>query len=160
LLYEAANGFRSTWQIRLLAAPIVKRRKELLRHPHLKRAARSAWRSPNFFSLFHNFGIDRHDEQAYNTIIEANARGKAEIMSLDKTQLKSVTINGLDAILLLMNLTIEIVSAVSPTDKDAEQHLTDIANRLDGFARELPESRMKFLMGQLAIAIIASERTI
>lgn len=80
-------------------------------------------------------------------------------MTLDHEKLESITMNGKDAVLLLLNLTIEIVTAVSPSEKDSENRLIDIANRLEGFARKVGHTQTGFLMGQLSHALIATERT-
>jgi hypothetical protein len=78
-------------------------------------------------------------------------------MALDRKRLESITINGLDVVLLMMHMTIEIVAAISPTSKDTDQRLTDIANHIDGAARKIVEPRMHFLMTQFAIGLIATE---
>jgi hypothetical protein len=78
-------------------------------------------------------------------------------MSLDRHRLESLNVNGLDLILLLMHMMLEVVGSASPTGKDTDDRLTDIANRLDDIARQITEPRMKFLVGQLAVGLIATE---
>jgi len=80
-------------------------------------------------------------------------------MILEQERLKAITINGLDAVLVLINLSIEIISAVSPTDEEAENRLTDLANKLEGFARLITDPRMNLLMKEIARGLIATERT-
>ena len=80
-------------------------------------------------------------------------------MVLETERLKSISINGLDAILLLVNLTVEIVAVGAPTKQDAEDRLTTLSNRLDNVARGVSDPQMNFLMTQLAYAIIATEPT-
>lgn len=80
--------------------------------------------------------------------------------SLDIEKLKSVQINGLDVVLLLVNLTVEIVAVLSPSGDDtSEQNIVDIANRMDDFAQRVPDPRMNFLFTQVARGLIATERT-
>jgi hypothetical protein len=80
-------------------------------------------------------------------------------MTLDRQRLEAMTINGLDAVILLLNLTIEIVSTVSPSSKETDERLIDLANSLHSFARNVTEPRMNLLMTQLATGLIATERT-
>jgi hypothetical protein len=75
---------------------------------------------------------------------------------LDRDRLESLNVNGLDVVLLLTHIAIETVGATAPHGS-ADQRLTDIANRLDDCARQSTEPRMKFLLGQLAAALIATE---
>lgn len=78
---------------------------------------------------------------------------------MDRAQLEGLTIDGMDLVLLLLNVTVEIVSAVSPTKNSTENRLIDVANKLEGFAKEITEPRLKLLMTELAHALIATERT-
>jgi hypothetical protein len=81
------------------------------------------------------------------------------MIPLDQKQLESLTMNGFDVIVLMMTLTIEIVASVSATDREADERLINLANKLEGSARNLTEPRTKFLMTQLAHALIATERS-
>jgi hypothetical protein len=78
---------------------------------------------------------------------------------LDAKRLAAININGMDLVLLLMSLTIEIVSATSPNDKASDDSLIEIANKVEGFARQVTDERHKFLMTQFARALIGTERT-
>jgi hypothetical protein len=82
-----------------------------------------------------------------------------EAMPLDRERLEAMNINGLDLVLMLMNLTIETIAAISPDGEMVDQRLTQIANHLDDFSRKLTEPRMKLLVQQLARGLIATERT-
>lgn len=77
----------------------------------------------------------------------------------DQRELESTAINGLDLVLMLMNVTTEIVASMSPDQEIIEARLTQIANNLDGLARQLDNPRQKFLMAKLAHVLIATEPT-
>ena len=79
-------------------------------------------------------------------------------MPLDREKLEAMNINGLDLVLMLMNLTIETVASISPDGEILDQRLTQIANSLEDFSRKVTEPRMKLLARQLAHALIATER--
>jgi len=78
-------------------------------------------------------------------------------MSHKIEELEEITITGLDFVLLTMNLTVEIVTALSATSKEAEQRLISVANQLQSFARDAPDKRLGFVLGQLASALMATE---
>ena len=79
-------------------------------------------------------------------------------MTLDRARLEGMNVNGLDFVLLLMNLTIELVAAMSPSAQVTDDRLVDLANKLDGFARKITEPRTKLLTTQLAVALMSTER--
>jgi hypothetical protein len=76
---------------------------------------------------------------------------------LDQKRLESLNVNGLDLVLLLMNVTVEIVAATSASSQDADENLIKIANGLEGFARRVKETRTQFLISELARALISTE---
>jgi hypothetical protein len=78
---------------------------------------------------------------------------------MEREQLESMTVNGLDLVLLMLNSIIQMVACVSPTDKAADERLITLANKLEEFAGEVKEPRMKLLMTELAHALIATERS-
>jgi len=80
-------------------------------------------------------------------------------MQLKIDELDEITISGLDFVLLTMNLTVEIVTALSATSEEADERLISVANQLQRFAREAPEERLGFVLGQLATALMATERS-
>ena len=79
-------------------------------------------------------------------------------MILDQKRLESIYVNGLDLVLLLMNVTIEIVAVTSPSSQAADENLIKIANGLEGFSRRVTETRAQLIIGELARALIATER--
>lgn len=80
-------------------------------------------------------------------------------MILDQEKLTAIDVNGLDLVLLLLNLTIEVVANGSADPAEADQRLTDLANKIDEFARKATEPRTKLLMSQLALGLMGTERT-
>jgi hypothetical protein len=84
---------------------------------------------------------------------------EGKLMTLDHEKLEAININGMDLVLLLLNLTIELVANSAATTKIADERLTDLANSLEGFARKVTEPRTKLLITQLAHGLISTERT-
>jgi hypothetical protein len=76
---------------------------------------------------------------------------------LDSDDLKKIQIDGLDLVLVLSLLTLEIAAEISPAD--AQGAVAAIANRIDTFAKGIPEPRMNLIFSQLARFLIAAERT-
>ena len=70
--------------------------------------------------------------------------------------LRNLNINGLDLVLLLSTLTLEIAAELPG---DAEDTVAAIANRLDNFAKGITDPRMNLIITQLARYLIAVERT-
>jgi hypothetical protein len=75
---------------------------------------------------------------------------------LDSDGLRNLNINGLDLVLLLSTLTLEIAAELTG---DAEDTVAAIANRLDNFAKGITDPRMNLIIAQLARYLIAVERT-
>ena len=75
---------------------------------------------------------------------------------LDSEGLRNLNINGLDLVLLLSTLTLEIAAELPG---DAEDTVAAIANRLDNFAKGITDPRMNLIITQLARYLIAVERT-
>jgi hypothetical protein len=78
---------------------------------------------------------------------------------LDQKKLESINVNGLDLVLLLMNLTIEIVASTSSSPKVADENLIKVANGLEDFSRRMTQTKAQFLVRELARALIATERS-
>ena len=78
---------------------------------------------------------------------------------LERERLEALNVNGLDLVLFAMNLTIELVAAHAASPKEADERLIDVANKLEGMAREITEPRMRLLVEQFSHALIATEPT-
>lgn len=78
-------------------------------------------------------------------------------MTLDQKRLEATMINGWDAIFLLTNIAVETVVSTSATKEEVDERLGDMANRLKTVENRLPESQSRFLVGQLAIALMGTE---
>lgn len=72
-------------------------------------------------------------------------------------RLEALTVNGDDLVTLLMNVVIEITKAVLPNDKQADEALIEIANRLQGLSSRTTNNRLSLLAGSLAANLIATE---
>jgi hypothetical protein len=77
--------------------------------------------------------------------------------TLNRAELEALTVNGLDVVLLMLHVTVELAAAISRTSKEADNRLIDVANRLDTTARGLTEPRIKLLVEQVARALITTE---
>jgi hypothetical protein len=78
-------------------------------------------------------------------------------MNFKSEDLKAIHINGVDLIVLLTNLAIEIINSTTATAREADQRLIDLANSIEGFARDVSEPRAKLLMTGLAHGLMATE---
>jgi hypothetical protein len=71
--------------------------------------------------------------------------------------LAAIHINGADLILLLTNLTIEIVNSMAPSGTEADHRLIELANGIEAFARDVSEPRARLLLTGLARGLMATE---
>jgi hypothetical protein len=76
---------------------------------------------------------------------------------LDSDELRKIKIDGLDLVLILSMLTLEIAAEISPSD--AQGAVAAIANRVGTFAKGIPDKRMNLIFSQLSRSLIAAERT-
>jgi hypothetical protein len=74
-------------------------------------------------------------------------------------RLEALTVIGDDLVTLLMNVVIEITMAVLPNDKQADEALIEIANRLQGLSSRTTNNRLSLLAGSLAANLIATEES-
>ena len=81
---------------------------------------------------------------------------------LDSDGLRNIKIDGLDLVVILTMLTLEVAKEFANKELpgDAEGRVAAIANRLDTFAKGIPEPRMNLIFAQLARYLIATERTV
>jgi hypothetical protein len=75
---------------------------------------------------------------------------------LESDELKKIQVNGLDLVLILSNLTLEIAGEIPG---DAQSTVAAIANRIDTMAKGMTDPRLNLLLAQFARCLIATERT-
>jgi hypothetical protein len=75
---------------------------------------------------------------------------------LNSEELRKININGLDFVLVLTMLTLEISAAIPG---NAEGRVAAIANRFDDFAKGINDARMRLIISELVRSLIATERT-
>lgn len=75
----------------------------------------------------------------------------------DFTAAQGISLNGADLVLFAVQSTIEIVAALSPTPKEADEKLDDIANRFMDIRRNVRDPRISLLFGAFAEKLARTE---